>query len=217
MMKTRQQQPQPPETTSPPCLKTSHPSLSYQWHANRQDTLGFLTNEGARVYGYPVSETFKNLWDVPNLYLKKFEGETFVDTLRTVITARSVGDESGFVVMGRDYCRLSVEFDGKAFVLKYIVCKNADRGGAEAVRTLTRIEAKKYKDGTKTRHQCRIDFRLQCDKGAICHLAYSTDSKHFTPVAEPFAAREGVWIGAKYGVFSLTKQPVPKGWIDLKR
>ena len=197
-------------------LNVRHPSLFYQWHANHQDGDGFLTNEGTRVYGHPVDSTFRNLWDVPNLYLRKFEGETFADTLQTVITARSVGDESGFIVMGRDYCRLSVEFDGKAFVLKYIVCKNADRGGAEVVKTLAYIEATKHKDGTKMRYNCHVDFRLQCDKGAICHLAYSTDGKHFTPVVEPFTAREGVWIGAKYGVFSLSKQAVPKGWIDVK-
>ena len=190
----------------------------YQWHANYQDTFGFPTPEGVRVYGHPVAATFKNLWEVPNLYLKKFDGETFTDTLRMTITAKANGQQSGFVIMGRDYLRLSVELtDNGQFALKRITCKDADTGGEETAQTLTQAKARMYGAGAKANYECRLAVVLRCERGAACHLAYSLDGKHFTPIAEPFQAREGKWIGAKYGVFSIAKQGEMKGWIDLKK
>ena len=90
-------------------LLTSSPALPYQWHANYQDIFGFPTSDGIRVYGHHVAPDFKSLWEVPNLYMKKFDGETFTDTLSMTITAKEKGQQSGFIIMGRDYCRLSAE------------------------------------------------------------------------------------------------------------
>ncbi len=191
-------------------------TLAYQWHANYQDAFGFPTHDGVRVYGHNVSPAFKSLWEVPNLYLKKFEGETFIDTLHMTITAKAEGSESGFVVMGRDYCRLSVRFDGEQFVLKRIICKNADEGGTETEEVLATMKARKYGAGARPNYECRLSVRLQCDKGAVCRFAYSTDGKNYIDLPEPFQAREGKWIGAKYGVFSTAPHGVSKGWIDLK-
>lgn len=191
-------------------------SLQYQWHSNYQDTFGLTTNSGVRVYGYAVPPDFKNLWEVPNLYLRKFEGETFTDTLHLTITATNEGQQSGFVVMGRDYCRLSVELQDEAFVLKRIICKDADRDGAEESAIIGNIKAHSYNAGAKTNYECHFSVRLQCNKGGLCHFCYSIDGCQFTPVAIPFQAREGKWIGAKYGVFSITHDAKSKGWVDLK-
>ena len=169
-----------------------------------------------RVYGYAVPPDFKNLWEVPNLYLRKFEGETFTDTLHLTITATNEGQQSGFVVMGRDYCRLSVELQDEAFVLKRIICKDADRDGAEESAIIGNIKAHSYNAGAKTNYECHLSVRLQCNKGGLCHFCYSIDGCQFTPVAIPFQAREGKWIGAKYGVFSITHDAKSKGWVDLK-
>ena len=189
--------------------------LAYQWHANYQDVFGFPILQGMRVYGHNVSSNFKSLWEVPNLYLKKFEGETFVDTLRMVITAKADGNESGFVIMGRDYYRLSVELQNEQFVLKRIICKNADEGALETGETIAMIKARKYGAGAKVNYECRVDVRIQCDKGAVCHLAYSADGKSYISLPISFQAREGKWIGAKYGVFSIAPKGASKGWVDL--
>ena len=189
--------------------------LQYQWHANRQDSFGFETPCGARIYGHAVSSAFRNLWEVPNLYLRKFEGETFTDTLHLTVTATDEGQQSGFVVMGRDYCRLSAELQGDAFVLKYITCRDADRGGAEESAVVGHVRARSYNAGAKNNYECRLIVRLQCDKGALCRLSYSTDGCRFTPLAVPFQAREGKWIGAKYGVFSITRDAKSRGWAEL--
>lgn len=45
--------------------------------------------------------------------------------------------------------------------------------------------------------------------------ACSTDDHTFTPAPTRFKAREGKWIGAKYGIYSLSPEPVRKGWCEM--
>jgi len=191
-------------------------AIAYQWHANYRDTFGFPTPQGVRVYGHTVGAGYRNLWEVPNLYLKKFEGETFTDTLCMTITAKADGQQSGFVVMGRDYCCLSATLRGDTFELRQTTCTDADRGGAETDRVLATVAARRYGAGAKANSECRLSVCIRCDRGALCHLSYSTDGRHFTSLPEPFQAREGKWIGAKYGVFSIAPADSgSKGWVDL--
>lgn len=196
-------------------VAVAHPAWHYQWHANCQETSGFKTNAGVRVYGHPVEEDSINLWQVPNLYLRKFWGETFCDTLHLVVTAKEAGQQSGFVVMGRDYLRLSVEFTGSDFVLKRIVCHDADQRGQEVSTPVAVLPARRYEAGALANYECRLAVRLQCERGALCRIAYSTDEIHYLDISGTFQARVGKWIGAKYGVYSLTPRPASKGWVDL--
>lgn len=196
-------------------VSVSRPILHYQWNANYQEAFGFMTDKGMRVYGYPCLRDSVNLWQVPNLYLRKFWGETFCDTLHLTITAKEAGQQSGFVVMGRDYLRLSVEFTGKEFVLKRIVCHDADQGGREEATLISTIPARRYEAGALPNYECCVAVRLQCEHGALCRLAYSTDGAHYLDIPDTFQAHVGKWIGAKYGVYSLTPQPASKGWVDL--
>lgn len=191
-------------------------AMLYQWHANYQDTFGFRTANGVRVYGHRVGMPAgkQTIWDVPNLYLKKFDGETFNDTLRTTITAKAEGQQSGFVIMGRDYLRLAVELHDGKFVVKEMRNTGADKGGAETTTILQTIAARNYGAGANPNYECSVTFAIECRPGALCNIAYSTDGKTFTQLPGQFKAREGVWIGAKYGVYSIT--PVAsRGWIDL--
>ena len=206
MMKSAKVKPAP--------LTASNERLFYQWHANYQESFGFHTNEGVRVYGHPVSENQVNLWQVPNLYLRKFWGETFCDTLDLTVTAKEAGQQSGFVVMGRDYLRLSVEFTGKEFVLKRIVCHDADQNGQEDATTIAVLPARRYEAGAMPNYECRLSVCLRCNRGAVCRLSYSADGKQFTDIPGNFQARVGKWIGAKYGFYSLTPSATSKGWVD---
>ena len=84
--------------------------LQWQWHANYKDTFGFPTTMGyLRVYSYIQSEEYRNFWEVPNLLLQKFPAEQFTATTKVKISADTDGESSGFIVMGRDYCRLVFE------------------------------------------------------------------------------------------------------------
>ena len=197
-----------------PRLEYASRYLPYQWHANYQDVFGFPTSDGMRVYGHRYTE-FGSMWNIPNLYLRKFDQPTFVDTLRTTITAKGTGQESGFIVMGRDYVRLSVELVGTEFVISEARCQNADQGGSETRTRLATLPTRTYEAGAHRNYECSVDFRIECKAGGMCHLSYSTDHRRFIPLATPFQAREGMWIGAKYGVFSISDSN-SRGWIDLR-
>lgn len=196
-------------------LAYAAPSLAYQWHSNYSQTYGFSYHESTRVYGHYVDSTFCNFWSVPNLYLKKFDGETFTDTLSATITANADGQQSGFIIMGRDYVRLAFQLSGEQFLVKYITCADADRGGAEKEQLLANVKARKFNAGAKDCYTCSVRFVISCAKGASCTVAYSVNNAPYQTMPAAFKAREGKWIGAKYGVFSIAPDGKGRGWIDL--
>lgn len=202
---------------SQPNITYLNPYLKYQWHSNYQEHYGFPTSTGTRVYAHNMPADYKNLWEVPNLYLQKLDREEFTDTLCLTVTAKASGDESGLIVMGRDYCRLSVAFDGLSFSLKQITCVDAEKGKSEVSKYICQLKSRSYGVGAKLNYETSIVFKMKCEKNAICSFAYSTDGgKHFTDIPDSFPAREGKWIGAKYGVFSIAPDKAVKGWVDLK-
>lgn len=197
----------------------------YSWHANYQEWFGFeMSDGGHRVYGYEYPEKEMNMWNVPNLWLCRLDGENFTRTVRLKVTARDEAQESGFVVMGRDYCRLSLRYqeNGK-FLLSQIVCKDADRKGVESATPVAQIPSHDYDLGNKSNHECEVWIRMSVKRkptktapyNAECTFSYSTDGKRFKSCADAFVPREGKWIGAKFGVFSVTRTKGTRGWCDL--
>lgn len=199
----------------PSALTYATPQFAYQWHANYNPYFGFAKAGGCRVYGHHIGAEFVNFWSVPNLYLRKFEGETFCDTLSTTLTANGDGQQMGLIVMGRDYARLSFELSEGKFLVKYITCHDAEMNHAEKVVTLGDIPARQFNAGAKDCYTVSVRFRLTCQKGGLCQMAYSVDGAPFLSVPQIFQAREGKWIGAKYGVFSVAPEGGGRGWIDL--
>lgn len=204
-------------TDKPAPLSVSQSPLQrYQWHASYHDTYGFPTATGMRVYGFNLPQGYTNCWEVPNLYLKKFEAEAFADTLHLTITATAQGHESGVIIMVRDYCRLSARYQDGNFHLSMITCRNADRGTQESPAThLAVIPARMYHAGSRDNYECHLSVIVRCRRGGECTMAYSTDGRKYTTVPTHFQAREGKWIGAKYGIYSLSPEPVRKGWCEL--
>jgi beta-xylosidase len=191
--------------------------LQWQWHANYEPTFGFAGNMGyMRVYGHALSEDFVNFWEVPNLFLQKFPAEQFEATTKVKISAKADHQQSGIIIMGKDYCRLSLEKVGEGFILKQITCADADQGGKETEETIARLNpSAKYEAGLYPNYECNIWFKVKVDKGGICHFLYSVNGKTFTETTHSFQAREGKWIGAKIGYFSAQPHGVDRGWIDI--
>ena len=192
--------------------------LQWQWHANYKDTFGFPTTMGyLRVYSYIQSEEYRNFWEVPNLLLQKFPAEQFTATTKVKISADTDGESSGFIVMGRDYCRLAFEKQGDKFVMKQISCKDAEPGNAEVVTVLDEIEpTRKYNAGAKNNQELDIYLRLHVGDGALCQFSYSLDGKRYKQAGTALKAREGKWIGAKMSFFSTAPYASPqRGWIDI--
>ena len=191
--------------------------LQWEWHANYQDVFGFTTNMGyARIYGHELSPHFKNFWEVPNLLMQKFPAEEFTATAKLKVSAKDDGQLSGLIIMGWDYSWIGVEKQGEKFLLKQAVCKDAEQGNLEQVSTLAVLEpSRKFEAGLFPNYEREIYIRVHVGKGAYCRFSYSLDGKKFTEAGALFKARQGKWIGAKVGMFSVTPHGKERGWVDV--
>lgn len=191
--------------------------LQWEWHANYQDVFGFTTNMGyARIYGHELSPHFKNFWEVPNLLMQKFPAEEFTATAKLKVSAKDDGQLSGLIIMGWDYSWIGVEKQGEKFLLKQAVCKDAEQGNLEQVSTLAVLEpSRKFEAGLFPNYEREIYIRVHVGKGAYCRFSYSFDGKKFTEACTLFKARQGKWIGAKVGMFSVTPHGKERGWVDV--
>lgn len=191
--------------------------LQWEWHANYQDVFGFTTNMGyARIYGHELSSHFKNFWEVPNLLMQKFPAEEFTATAKLKVSAKDDGQLSGLIIMGWDYSWIGVEKQGEKFLLKQAVCKDVEQGNLEQVSTLAVLEPnRKFEAGLFPNYEREIYIRVHVDKGAYCRFSYSLDGKKFTEAGTLFKARQGKWIGAKVGMFSVTPHGKERGWVDV--
>ena len=191
--------------------------LQWEWHANYQDVFGFTTNMGyARIYGHELSSHFKNFWEVPNLLMQKFPAEEFTVTAKLKVSAKDDGQLSGLIVMGWDYSWIGVEKQGEKFLLKQAICKDAEQGNLEQVSTLAVLEpSKKFEAGLFPNFEREIYIRVRVGKEAYCRFSYSLDGKKFTEAGTLFKARQGKWIGAKVGMFSVTPHGKERGWVDV--
>ena len=191
--------------------------LQWEWHANYQDVFGFTTNMGyVRIYGHELSPHFKNFWEVPNLLMQKFPAEEFTATAKLKVSAKDDGQLSGLIVMGWDYSWIGVEKQGEKFLLKQAICKDAEQGNLEQVSTLAVLEpSKKFEAGLFPNFEREICIRVRVGKEAYCRFSYSLDGKKFTEAGTLFKARQGKWIGAKVGMFSVTPHGKERGWVDV--
>lgn len=191
--------------------------LQWEWHANYQDVFGFTTNMGyVRIYGHELSPHFKSFWEVPNLLMQKFPAEEFTATAKLKVSAKDDGQLSGLIIMGWDYSWIGVEKQEEKFLLKQAVCKDAEQGNLEQVSTLAVLEpSRKFEAGLFPNYEREIYIRVHVDKGAYCRFSYSLDGKKFTEAGTLFKARQGKWIGAKVGMFSVTPHGKERGWLDV--
>ena len=167
--------------------------LQWQWQANPQLTWGFPSgNMGFyRLNCIPKPEGFKNLWDVPNLWLQKFPAEEFNATVKLTFHHHFDGEEVGLIVMGENYQYISLKQNQGKLVVRVARCLNAASGKPDE-----ELFSREYQGS-------EIILRTTIRAGAVCNFSFSSDGKDFTAAGEPFKARAGKWIGAKTGLFAI--------------
>jgi beta-xylosidase len=169
--------------------------LQWQWHANFSASWFSLSARPGwlRLYSAPLPVNATNSWSVPHLLLQKFPAPEFTAGTKLDFSRLAIGEKAGLVVMGIDYAQLAVERTAQGFRLVKTVCQNAPKGGAEIVEAETPVTG-----GS-------ILLRLAVRAGAVCHFSFSCNSDDgFSELGENFTAREGVWIGAKLGLFCVS-------------
>jgi beta-xylosidase len=167
--------------------------LQWQWQANPKPNWMFPSGALGfqRMFNVPLPEGFQNFWDVPNLLLQKFPAPEFTATTRVIFTPRTDDEKTGLIVMGLDYAYLAVKKKSNGLYVSQTICKDA-AGHA------------KEKEGAEIPLKSNTFYlRVNVAKNALCKFSYSADGKTFSPIGEPFTAREGRWIGAKVGIFAV--------------
>lgn len=195
-----------------------HMGLQWEWHANYSPEFGMTSDLGfMRIYGYRQQADDVNFWTVPNLLLQKFPAPAFTATAKVTVSAKAAGNMSGIIVMGHDYARLGVKkVSGNDFELQLITCKDAEQGGEENVQNVVALKPTRvYEAGLFPNYEIRLWLRVKVADGGVCTFYYSLDGKKFHRAGGEFQARQGKWIGAKVGLFSVTPDGTDRGWIDV--
>lgn len=202
-------------------LPEQDPALLFQWNSNYSDFYGFPIPEGMmRLYSHQLSTSGANLWEVPNLWLMKLPAEEFTLTSEVKISGKSNidGVSSGIVVMGLNYARLGLTSREGQYVVQFAECRDAESGNAETMKEIAVIKPDRtYEAGLIPNMETTVFLRVKVGKDAVCRFSYSTDGRKYRDVPGTFKARQGKWIGAKAGFYSVMPPEVKdRGWIDVK-
>lgn len=174
--------------------------LQWQWHGNPQPLWIFPTNLGfLRMNPVILDSEVINLWDVSNLLLQKMPAETFTTTTQLTFYHQNDSEEVGLIVMGRDYAYLSLRREAGQLYLRMAECKEAESGRPEKEHNKVIL------------NENTVYLQVRVRQGGRCQFSYSLDHKNFNDFGPEFQAREGKWIGAKVGLFSIRDEHINDG------
>jgi beta-xylosidase len=180
--------------------------LQWQWQADPQPAWAFPSAAlgSLRLYAIPPPEGARNLWEVPNLLLQKLPAPQLTVTAKVTFDARVADDRVGLVVMGSDYSYLGVRKKADGLYLSQSTAKDADQGSAERETAAVELPGSTFY------------LRVRISADAIARFSYSANGTDFREVGEPFALKQGRWIGTKIGLFALGTVPVSEyGYADV--
>lgn len=181
--------------------------LQWQWEANpRRGWATLIEHPGhLRLYAVPAPEGASRLWDFPQLLLQKLPGPSCTATVRMSLDRLLNGEETGLVILGRDYSALICARRAGGLVLEHAWCQDADRGGRE-----------------RRAHQSPIRgsvmyLRVSVDSSGVCRYSASTDGAAFASVGEPVQTRKGIWVGARVGIYCSAPRGTAekRGWAEM--
>ena len=180
--------------------------LQWQWHANPQKKwYSFEADQGKiRLFAVKNLSQNGNLRMVPNLLLQKFPAPAFSVTTEITFNGDKNGDRAGLVIMGKTWAYLVIEKTETENILS--VYKGEYTQCEDQTKQIERIELKG--------NICYL--KVEVENTGSYNFFYSFDNNKFSPITSGFKAKEGVWIGAKVGIFCLsTSIPESKGYADF--
>ncbi|MCX7984249.1 MAG: glycoside hydrolase 43 family protein [Bacteroidetes bacterium] len=172
----------------------------WQWQAIPDTSWYSLTARKGWLRLYSNRINSENLWNVPALLLQKIPAPRCTTTTYLDASSLQQGEFAGVVVFGLDYGSLYVMNDGKNFTLNVGHCSDAHKKTGE-IRT-----------ETITLQKPQLYLRIILWEDSVINgipqvkykYSYSNDGKTFRDLGSTYQAREGIWVGAKIGLFSLT-------------
>ncbi len=173
-------------------FKSPQLGLQWQWMANPQPYWAVpMADIGVlRLYAHPLPDNFVNFYHhVPNILAQKLPSPGFTATAKIKFTPRNEGEKAGIIMIGRDYCYISVKYKNDQLFVSQTTAKDADDMGSESESEPIKIDFNEFY------------LRVKMDAKGNCIFSISENNKKYTQIGETFLAREGGWIGAKVGLF----------------
>jgi hypothetical protein len=155
-----------------------------------------------RLYCQP----YDNLWEAKNILSQKLTAPAETFTAKVDFRAGVAGDRAGIVIHGRDLATLSfVALEDGSIVLRQSECYKAEKGAEEVVN-----------EECLWSEDRQLLLRVSISEGGMCFFSWAEYGGEFHTIGKPFKAKEGKWIGAKFGLFAVTSGKTNDGgWIDV--
>ncbi len=180
-----------PQTTDE--FNSNKLGLQWQWHANPQDDWYSLSENTGSIRLNAVQNLTQegSLWLVPNLLLQKFPAPSFSATTKIEFNPDLTGEQSGLVIMGKKWAFVALVKDENTTKVAMFTGENnkCEKRTIEAESVPVEAEY--------------VYLRVKVDTENLCQFEYSLDNKNFIGIGKEFRAKEGVWIGAKVGLFCI--------------
>ena len=166
--------------------------LQWQWHSNMDSSWYSLSDNpgNLRLYAVDLPKDYKNLWDVGTMIMQKLPAERFSVTAKTRLNMKTA-ETAGLLIMGQKYSYIGITETDSGLIISQKQCLNARNGEAE---TETNGSAVAISDSV-------VFLRVGVAEGGRCSFSYSLDGINYHVVGNTFIADEGIWIGAKVGLF----------------
>jgi len=168
------------------------PNPEWQWQANFSSNWYFLHDHQLRLFAHYFPEASKNKYNLPNIIMQKFPAEQFEVSAKVNFQRMNNDEDAGMMVFGYDYCWLGIQKRNNISYLTFNKCINAETGASESTDTLVEI----------SQPSNSLFFKMKVKEQAICEFSYSFDGEHYQQCSINFKAREGKWVGAKFGFFA---------------
>lgn len=188
----------------------------WQWHSNFNANWYSLTAETGklRLYANQLPSDFVNLWSVGSLLLQKPSAARFSVVAKVDLNLQK-GDYAGLIIMGKTYGYLKALKTDAGITLSLMRCTDAKGGKPELELSTSLVNVK---DTT-------IYMRLAFGSNGKCQFSYGMNGVDFTNLGTTVFATEGVWIGAKFGMFvsrpsgseATTEGYADIDWINVDR
>lgn len=171
------------------------PGLQWQWQANPNPEWLLPGKQQLNLHccGLPSLQEKNNVYWVPNLLLQKFPAWQFSAQTSLTLNAEKSGDAGGVIVYGERYASLLLENSHGRYRILWVTGWMSDAGiVSENRQAIAAID------------DASCEMKIEVSLGGICRFAWRQNDCDWYPIAQPFAAGKGKWVGAKIGLLALS-------------
>ncbi|WP_432699772.1 glycoside hydrolase family 43 protein [Kluyvera cryocrescens] len=171
------------------------PGLQWQWQANPNPEWLLPGKQQLNLHccGLPSLQEKNNVYWVPNLLLQKFPAWQFSAQTSLTLNAEKSGDAGGVIVYGERYASLLLENSHGRYRILWVTGWMSDAGIVRENRQAIAVI-----------DDASCEMKIEVSLGGICRFAWRQNDSDWCPIAQPFAAGKGKWVGAKIGLLALS-------------